>query len=326
MTAKGRSLQKLAMAVLLFAVTAKTGLAQQLSTPTNSLLTKVANEAEMKKEAASWKAAFMTPIAFYGKVVDEKGVPIKEAKVIAQPADILNGSNKTYEKASDDEGLFSVTGVHGMGISIRVSKEGYYTDGKSSGMFGYASGSGCLPPHPNPNDPAIFFLRKMGQTEPLIMHSWNQAAVSKDGTPTTLNLYSGEKTQGSDSIMFEIWTQKPQDPKAPNPFAWKSRLSVPGGSLQIRKGSPYNFQAPTDGYVSEDMIEMTETSSNWRTRVTKDYYFKFSDGRYARATVGYYIGGFQFVNVTSYLNPQPGHTNLEYDTNQAASPTTPLHP
>jgi len=30
--------------------------------------------------------------------------------------------------------------------------------------------------------------------------------------------------------------------------------------------------------------------------------------------------------VTSYLNPQPSHTNLEYDTNQATTPTAPLHP
>jgi hypothetical protein len=327
MTAKGRSLQVLTIAALLFAVTAKTGLAQQTPTPTNHLSNPASAEPPGASERTEkilslltlWDA---THISFYGKVIDGEGKAIPDVNELITTSDAVH-----YQKKSDDNGNFSITGIHGTDIIVSVSKPGYYDSTDNSKTFGYVKAAGNYNPHSDPKNPAVFILNKIGQTEPLIKNEWIQAPVTKDGTPTTLDFFSGQKnSQSSDSVKIEIWTQKPRDPKAPNPFAWKSRLSVPGGSLQIRKGDPYNFQAPTDGYVNEDVIEMTETSPKWGTDVEKNYYFKFSDGRYARATIEFYIGGFQNVCVTSYLNPQPSHTNLEYDTNQATTPTAPLHP
>ena len=331
MTAKGRSLQVLAIAALLFAVTAKTGLAQQPSTPTNSL-----SRSASAEPPGAWARSAMiyallalqdtTPISFYGKVIDGNGNPIPDVNAVITTSDAVH-----YKKKSDDNGNFSITGIHGTDIIVSVSKPGYYDSTDNSKTFGYVKAAGNYNPHSDPKNPAVFILHKIGQTEPLIKHEWIQAPVAKDGTPTTLDFYSGEKNiQSSDSIKVEIWTQDAGIPRNGfHSFPWKSRLTIPGGSLQIRTGDSYNFQAPTNGYLSEDVIEMKplgDKDFNWKGRLTKDYYFKFADGRYARATVGYYIGGFQFVSVTSYLNPQPGHTNLEYDTNQATTPTAPLHP
>jgi hypothetical protein len=258
------------------------------------------------------------PISFYGKVVDGQGNPIERAKADIVPWQSLTGEVQHNEKTTDAQGLFSITGIHGMRLNVSVSKEGYYQTPQATQIIGYQKEMDHYNPHPNPNDPEIFVLRKKGITEPLVMHSFYQSEVAKDGTPTNLDLQTGKETSGADTIQIQVWLQKGQ-----NPNEWKGSVSVPGGGLMERTGDAYNFQAPANGYASEDVIERTPTAPEKRSRMTKEYWFHFADGRYARATIAFFIGGFQFVNVTSYLNPQPGHTNLEYDPDQAAQPASP---
>lgn len=289
--------------------------------PIKSTAGQVAHDTEVKYEQKFWQAAFLTPITFYGKVEDEKGNPVADAKAIIMPGNTWNGSGQNYEKKTDEEGLFSIAGIHGLGVGVSVTKKGYYSDARSGGNFGYASGTGCSAPHRDPKDPAIFVLQKMGQTEPLIKHYWKQAVVAKDGAPTSLNLLNGQNTTGVNSIQIQAWVNDAGLPKnGTPPYPWKAIISVQGGGIMERKGGYYSFEATTDIYSNEIVVEMQANDPKWSTRVTKDYYFKFSDGRYARASIEFYIGGFQFVSVTSYLNPQPDHTNLEYDPEQMVKP------
>lgn len=283
--------------------------------PKPSAAVQVNHAAEIKQEMAFWQAAFLTPITFYGKVVDEKGNPVAGAKTIIQPTDCMNGASKNFEKITDNNGNFSISDLHGLSVAIAVSKGGYYSTPQSRGSFGYIQSSyGTFSPHIDPNKPAIFVLQRMGQTEPLIKHEWFQAEIAKDGTPTYLDLITGKKTQGADSMQIQIWTQDAGlPPNGWHPYPWKAMLTISGGGVIVKIGGPYDFTAPTEGYTQDDVINMQSNDPKWRTHITKEYYFKFSNGKYARARIQYCIGRFQFVSVTSYLNPQPGHTNLEYD-------------
>jgi hypothetical protein len=326
MTAKGRSLQVLTIAALLFAVTAKTGLAQQSSTPTNSYAKSAppnppgtfARSLAIYTLLSFWS---LTPINFYGKVIDGEGYPIEGAKADIRLSGLPLFGGNSFTRTTDNYGLFSLRWKFGTDIIVGVTKDGYYTPPPPTRTFGYVKEVSTYAPHADPNAPAIFVLRKKGATEPLVMHSFHQAEVAKDGTPTNLDLQTGKETSGDDSIQIQVWLQKGQ-----NPNEWKGRVSVPGGGMMERTGDTYNFQAPDYGYDSEEVIERTPSAPEKRSRMTKEYWFHFADGRYARATIEFYIGGFQNVCVTSYLNPQPSHTNLEYDTNQATTPTAPLHP
>ena len=332
MTAKGRSLQVLTIAALLFAVTAKTGLAQQTSTPTNHPPNSASAEPPGARERAAKILSLIsvwasTPISFYGKVLDGEGNPIEGAKADIVPWQSLTGLVQHNEKTTDAKGLFSITGIHGMRLNVTVSKEGYYQPPQASQIIGYVKGLDNYNPRPNPNDPEVFVLRKKGITEPLIMHSFYQSEIAKDGTPTNLDLQTGKETVGADAVQIQIWTKDAGVPKnGHHPYPWKACISVLGGGMQPRTGDGYNFQAPSSGYLSEEVIDMLPNDPKWSSQITKEYWFHFADGKYARATIGFFIGGFQFVNATSYLNPQPGHTNLEYDTNQATATISSVHP
>jgi hypothetical protein len=72
------------------------------------------------KEFAS---AFETPINFWGKVVDENGIPISAATVKLGTADRPFETGKSYERTTDAQGLFSVLGAKGLSISFDASKE-----------------------------------------------------------------------------------------------------------------------------------------------------------------------------------------------------------
>jgi len=135
---------------------------------------------------------FLTPIVFYGKVIDEKGNPVPSADVLTSfvntPGPGEGHPKRTFK--SDSQGCFSARGL-GLGIVVQVSKAGYYTMDKSSGSFTYVNVGSPLNRHTSSSNPAIFVLRKMGQAEPLIFKDHHGEKIARDGTPIQMNLTTG---------------------------------------------------------------------------------------------------------------------------------------
>jgi hypothetical protein len=284
-----------------------------------------AHETEVKREQSVVNAWIMTPITFYGKVVDEKGNSVDAAKVVMSAADRPFASGSKYERITDAAGIFSITGIHGAALQVEVSKQGYYSLPQSWGKFGYANRVGTeMTPPKNPNEPAIFILRKMGQTEPVISQNLHME-ISKDGRPTQVDLKSGKRsTGGSGDIQIELWANTAgRPPNSNQPFDWRCRISVPGGGMVPRSGE-FNFEAPLEGYQSEDTIDMSSSAKGWQDKASREYFLKLKSGEYARVNISVAVGGlnYQFFNMTSYLNPAPGSRNLEFDPAKAVkSPT-----
>jgi hypothetical protein len=271
------------------------------------------HDAEVNREQSVFNLLSMTPITFYGKVVDEKNNPIAGAMAKMSAADHPYGIGSKYERITDESGLFSISGIHGAGLSVTVSKEGYYSLPQSWGDFGYAFRDGeDKPPHTDPNDPAIFVLRKMGETEPLIMVH-KEVRIDKNGVPVAMDLHTG-KTYGltNSDIQVQSWTQNQGIvPGSGKHYDWRCVITVPGGGLQARTGSQFDFTAPTDGYQPGDEISMSATDPKWSSRQKREYYLKLANGEYARISFTMATGGYNLFGITSYLNPQPGHRNLE---------------
>jgi hypothetical protein len=93
---------------------------------------------------------------------------------------------------------------------------------------------------------------------------------------------------------------------------------VTGGGLQPRTGE-FDFVAPTDGYQGNDVLDMPASATPWSKQMSREYFLKLANGDYARISFTMRAGGAHFFSITSYLNPVPGHTNLEYDPNQTAT-------
>jgi hypothetical protein len=117
---------------------------------------------------------------------------------------------------------------------------------------------------------------------------------------------TGKKGQGD--LQIESWIGDSSQRR----FDWRYRLSVPGGGLIERRG-PFDFEAPTEGYQPNVDISVSANAEKWSSDVSKSYFAKFPDGRYARVSINLYPGKRNFVVLESYLNPQPGSRNLEFD-------------
>jgi hypothetical protein len=295
----------------LLAQSPQTPIAGQTRTP-NDL-----QEAHAERERSEVKALINTPIVFYGKVVNEKGNPINGAKIVMYAADNPYMPGSKYERTSDAGGLFSINGIHGIGLSVDVSKEGYYRLPQSVGNFGYAvQGGDEKPPHPDPKDPAVFILKQRGKSESLIVIK-NDVKLNPDGTPLPMDLRTG-KTYGlpNPDIQVSCRMQDRNRPANSPHYDWRFAISVRGGGIQIRKGDEFNFTAPESGYNPIDEISMSASAGDWNSVVTREYYLKLADGSYARMNVTMHVGGDNVFSIKSYLNPIPGHTNLEFDPSQ----------
>jgi hypothetical protein len=275
--------------------------------------------AERDREKKLWDSVLATPISFYGKVIDEQNVPVPGANVDASFADQLSGQGDTNLRLQTDAaGLFHASG-HGLSIIIGVSKDGYYRLRQSGGAFTYAEASGQTDAHPDPSDPAIFLLRKMGKTASLIALRHNYT-IAKNGTPVEVDLKTGKAaTGGQGDIEVQAWTNDQGHRVNSNePYDWRVRIAVPGGGLVQRIGD-FDFEAPADGYAESDEIDMPATATRgWSSQASKNYFLKLANGTYARLDFRMIAGGDHFFRVNSFLNPSPGDRNLEYGSSQPA--------
>ena len=269
-------------------------------------------------------AAYLTPISFYGKVVDESGAPIDNAvvKLITADSPVSNGSE--YERLSDERGLFSLLGGRGAGVVIYVSKAGYYSTKQSQGRFVYGGvRSNNDPVNPVITSPALFILKKAGVPVPLIKLKTGSVMLPKNGPPTKLSLRR-EKAKflplsDDGDITLELWSDY-NGTEGPQKYNWRFRLSVPGGGSLIRENA-YDFSAPKGEYNPIFEFEMQSTADRWRPSFGRDFFIKLKDGSYARLKMDVTTGNNHFVVLESYLNPTSGDRNLEFDPAKVIKPT-----
>lgn len=267
------------------------------------------------------REAFQTPIVFYGKVVDEAGSPVPNAEVKLSPTDKPWSETATYYRTTSDvQGLFSLTGAHGVDLAVWVAKEGYYSTAKSKGIFAYGGAATTADKArlPTLDRPAIFVLKTMGATVPLMHLDRRSVVVPKNGTPTEIDLVSGATVPvGKGNLRVEVWTQDDAR-NAEGHYGWRCRVSVPGGGLAERRGA-YDFEAPSDGYLSSVELSMTPAAPTWRDDATQEYFARLADGRFMRFYFRILTGGAHFFQIEAYLNPERGNRNLEFDKNKVAA-------
>ena len=279
---------------------------------------------QQKDEAAEievYRKAFAASISFYGKVVDEKGNPVQGATAELDAADKVLGNSSRYRRVTDAEGLFSITGIRGARLAVFISKSGYYPTTESRRGFAYggvkSDDDGAVPTR---GVPAIFVLRKMGDTVPLVHLATKSVRIVEDGTPTEVDLVTGAQNHGGNAtVRVEVWSDNPTY-GAQGPYGWKARVSVPGGGLIERTGE-FDFEAPADGYAPTFETSMAQNAERWRNGFERQFFARLSDGRFARFTINLKTGGL-FFTLETFINPTPGNRNLEYDPQKTkAAPT-----
>lgn len=256
---------------------------------------------------------FNTPIAFFGKVEDQNGLPILDARIQFSAIDKFWESGSKFETHSNADGLFSITGIKGAGLTVGVSKKGYDgINGLSYQSFGYG-----MPPDstrkapPSKEAPARFVLRKKATADSLfVVH--RDILVPKNGMPVEVSLRTGKPVKGGQGdLKLECWTSDERK-DAKGHYEWHARVSVPGGGMTIRSDTEREFSAPEMGYIPITEIATPQASIRWRPDYDADYWVKLHDQTFARIRLRITTAGDHFATIESYLNPS-GSRNLEYD-------------
>ena len=277
---------------------------------------------ESSPSALGFAAAHLTPILFYGKVVDQNGNPVPDAQVEYSGNSIPWGGAARKQMKTDTNGEFRITST-GISLSVNISKENYRSllrrsnippaeaagDPFSSDSFNYAKLFGPTVHKPDSAHPVIFTLYKSGVLEPLITQPGKDWVMAKDGSPVRITLNPGNpKTV----IELQCWTDD-KTPNAEQHYDWRFKLTVPGGGLEERPDE-IAFTAPATGYekhIFEYTMQQEFPGNQWKYEVAKSFFVRFENDTYAILDVTMEAAGGHFAIVESRFNPKPGSRNLE---------------
>ncbi|MGC3989103.1 MAG: carboxypeptidase-like regulatory domain-containing protein [Chthoniobacteraceae bacterium] len=247
------------------------------------------------------------PISFYGKVIDQNGKPLDGAKIRFQWSDIsIEGTSERYTQ-SDSNGGFFLEGVRGKGLSVYVSKDGYYQLNQDRfRSFEYAEFSAKNFYEPDPNRPVIFHLRKKGEGASLSMGEIEQRIVT-DGTPVCFDLLNHGRISSSGQLKVAAITNKEKYP--PRVFNWWAKIAVPEGGL-LENHDEFPFHPPESGYEESIEFNMPSNAAGWLREVHRSYYIKFGEpARYGRIQLDL-DGASSQIGIKFWVNPD-GSTLLE---------------
>lgn len=205
---------------------------------------------EVKRKAnPSWE--WETPIEFFGKVIDERNQPVAGASIeVAWSGTVEKYGGDGVGKrtlTSDANGMFTLAGVEGKGITVRVSKDGYHVPSKSNMQwFEYA---GFWEPtfiEPQRNKPIIFLLVKRPVAEPTY-HVDLRAIPKSPLLVTHIDLLAQpSETSGGGDITLRL--VRPPNPGYQNPFDWELKIEGSDGAEFIESKDEFMLRAPDDGY------------------------------------------------------------------------------
>jgi hypothetical protein len=258
------------------------------------------------------------PLDFYGRVVDEAKQGVAGAKVrvsasefnLLKPEDMFLGAKKlTLE--TDSEGNFSVRGLRGYSLVIRVEKEGYFTSSRNPSGFNYV-GDPKENFRSHPSHPVIFQLQKKGAVEALIHTRGKGYVIPRDGTPVFVDLFESKTNSAFADLKVQAWTDEGNKDKNYR-YDWQVRIEVIDGGIQERIGE-FAYLAPESGYAtSYELNYPTSLGNAWSDDVAKSFFLQLRGGQtYGRLDFRMIAHGDHFCRLQAWLNPS-GSRNLEPD-------------
>lgn len=221
-------------------------------------------------------AVWQAPIEFYGKVVNESNNALSGANIkfhwVETPTE---EGNRTTNKESDVNGLFSLQGQLGPQLSVSISKDGYYAPHRGLWGFTYALGPDIYTPVRE--KPIIFTLRKKGNGVPLVTSKNGitptvGVRVPRDNSPVKIDFFQKKATPNG---QLEISQNKPMMKDATE---WSFRLRIVDGGF-VENQDDYEFEAPETNYRPIIEYHFKKGETNWTSHFDGKYYIAFGQPR-----------------------------------------------
>ncbi|MGA3143811.1 MAG: hypothetical protein ABSF10_12445 [Verrucomicrobiota bacterium] len=261
------------------------------------------------------------PVSFYGRVVDQEGNGIAGVKILMHvrqwhldtTVDRWGNKFPKFERVTDLSGNFSLEDTTGDSLSIEsVSKEGYRLSPKAPNIFGYGSGNVPAPFHPDPQNPVIIQMWKLGEPANLISHR-TLFGFEPDGRIYTLDLIADQKiASGNVNGDLRVQFQRQSILKPKEKYPWALEISAVDGGL-AETTDEFEYVAPENGYQPKISFQTNSISPKAMPDITRDYYFTSRNGQvYGVVSMQFFsdYNGQSAILVNSRVNPN-GSRNLQ---------------
>lgn len=261
-----------------------------------------------------------TPIEFYGKVIDERNQPVAGASIdVAWSGTVEEYGGDGVGKrilTSDANGMFTLAGVEGKGITVRVSKDGYHVPNESNMQwFEYA---GFWEPtfiEPDRNTPVVFHLVKRPVAEPTYRIG-SRIFLEPPALETHLDLLS-PTAQSTAPVDLYVRITRPPGASYEKPFDWSVTIEGRNGAEIVETTDEFMLQAPADGYKPQLLRDYKNPTGNARQKVR---FYVRSKGRKLYAAVDFEMAAYRRMNgsepasivISATVNPNDS-PNVEYD-------------
>jgi len=248
----------------------------------------------------------------YGVVVDQYGKPVVGAKIrgaIGYNNGPVSSSGEFRYTETDTEGRFNFLGIHGAGIGIWPTRDGYYYNPKlpsTTRPDDYSS---------DPSNPLKLVMWKLKGAEPM-KHISFESRVPYDGTSVGFNLQTGKKTTDDSGGLQVSLLRSPQQiaPGLLRPYDWQVKIALANGGI-IEVADLYPYQATEGGYQALFETTMSSNSVPWQAEFSRNFYIKNAQGQYGFLRVDISTNSKRLdtgIKVEASINPS-GSRNLEPD-------------
>lgn len=262
------------------------------------------------------------------KVIDQDGAPLEGVK--ADLGFVLPSGGTNYVNDTDDQGRLSVTRRAAYGVSILLTKPGYYASRRRTG-YGDQTLTMELREIKKPIAMYVHKLRKMRiDTD----KEYGYDLKGGDFTPPhgkgevedlLVTITGEEKSVWDKELYMKIRFSNPLDGLVP--FI----IENPENNAKSKPESLYksDYLAPEQGYQHEwgfhEISKGKKSPYDTNLDRTKNYYFRVrtktnEEGDIESAHYGKIYGEFFTSTITHYFNPTPNDRNVEFDLARNLSP------
>ena len=255
-------------------------------------------------------------IEFYGKVVDQNGVPITGAEVNGQViynSGFASGVSKP-KTVTDANGLFLFKGIKGRTLDFNILKAGYQFMPEGD-AFDYTE---LVPEerrhHPDPRKPVLLKMWKLQGAEPLI-HSGKSFDLPSDGTPVRIDLKTRKQVQTGGDLIITLNHEEWPKGTLYRPYNWRATIQTVDGGLIEDKSRVQNL-APEGGYVPSLVFGERADQRPYLGDVNTKCYIKLSGNTFGKIDIHINPDPSSppdSVSLGWWINPNLGSRNLEYD-------------
>ncbi len=267
---------------------------------------------EKRDSRFQWK----TPIEFYGRVLDQHEQPVPDAEIALGWT--ASGGSKNGSVRSDTNGYFEFTGEKGKYLDVNVSKPGYVGGKQARKGFEYAAFFEFDFHVPDPKQPVVFRLWRLGEPEP--MYQWSMGKdVGIDDQPIWVSARTG-KVGAAGDLGVSVWRSIQERPSM-TPFDLRITLrAAPGGGI-VQSKDDLMYLAPETGWMPEIVISHQVRPPWYGSVVEPRIYLRTPDGKYAamQLKIDQFTKPGAGIQIVGYMNPS-GSRNLEFDYKKQIKP------